>query len=70
MQAFDPEEFRRNGHCMVDFIADTMLKIQRRQLPVRSTMQPGYLKCCLPHPPPLPPTPSITPPSPLSQAAG
>ena len=69
MQAFDPEEFRRNGHCMVDFIADTMLKIQRRQLPVRSAMQPGYLKFA---PPPhhCPPTPSITPPSPLSQAAG
>ncbi len=44
MQAFDAEEFRRNGHAMIDFIADTMLKVQRRQLPVRSTMQPGYLK--------------------------
>jgi aromatic-L-amino-acid decarboxylase len=44
MQAFDAEEFRRNGHAMVDFIADNMIKIQRRQLPVRSAMQPGYLR--------------------------
>jgi glutamate/tyrosine decarboxylase-like PLP-dependent enzyme len=44
MQAFDAEEFRRNGHAMIDFIADNMIKIQRRQLPVRSSMQPGYLR--------------------------
>jgi aromatic-L-amino-acid decarboxylase len=44
MQAFDAEEFRRNGHAMIDFIADNMIKIQRRQLPVRSAMQPGYLR--------------------------
>jgi hypothetical protein len=44
MQAFDPEEFRRNGHAMIDFIADNMIKVQRRELPVRSAVQPGYLR--------------------------
>ncbi|XP_015068377.1 tyrosine decarboxylase 1-like [Solanum pennellii] len=42
----DPEEFRRQGHMMVDFLADYFHNIQN--YPVRSQVEPGYLKKILP----------------------
>lgn len=38
----DPEEFRRQGHIMVDFLADYFNDIEK--YPVRSQVEPGYLK--------------------------
>ncbi|CAN0887471.1 Tyrosine decarboxylase [Linum grandiflorum] len=42
----NPEEFRRQGHLLVDFIADYYTNIQ--QFPVLSQVQPGYLRQLLP----------------------
>ncbi|XP_055820142.1 phenylacetaldehyde synthase-like [Solanum dulcamara] len=42
----DPEEFRRQGHMMVDFLADYFQNIEK--YPVRSQVEPGYLKKILP----------------------
>lgn len=42
----DPEEFRRQGHMMVDFLADYFHNIQN--YPVRSQVEPGYLTKILP----------------------
>ncbi|XP_062096883.1 tyrosine decarboxylase-like [Humulus lupulus] len=42
----DPEEFRRQGHMMIDFIADYYKNIEK--YPVLSQVEPGYLKKRLP----------------------
>ncbi|PSS05768.1 Aromatic-L-amino-acid decarboxylase [Actinidia chinensis var. chinensis] len=42
----DPEEFRKQAHTMVDFIADYYKNIET--YPVLSQAQPGYLRACLP----------------------
>nr|AAG60665.1 tyrosine/dopa decarboxylase [Thalictrum flavum subsp. glaucum] len=38
----DPEEFRRQGHMMIDFLADYYRDIEK--YPVRSQVEPGYLR--------------------------
>ncbi|CAI5477078.1 unnamed protein product [Closterium sp. Yama58-4] len=45
-RALEAEEVRRQGHGMVDFIADYLQGIEDR--PVCSTVQPGYLRPLLP----------------------
>jgi aromatic-L-amino-acid decarboxylase len=45
-----PEEFRRQGHAMVDWIADYYSRVER--FPVLSRVQPGEIRAQLPkHPP-------------------
>jgi len=51
----DPEEFRRQGHMMVDFLADYFQNIEK--YPVRSQVEPGYLKKILPDSAPYKPEP-------------
>lgn len=43
---FDPEEFRKHAHRMVDFIADYHRDIEN--FPVQSQVEPGYLQKLLP----------------------
>lgn len=45
-----PEEFRRHGHQLVDWIADYRQRVER--LPVMSTVEPGAVKAKLPAQPP------------------
>lgn len=45
-----PEEFRRNGHDMVDWIADYYARIE--SLPVLSHAKPGEIRAALPKEPP------------------
>lgn len=46
----NPEEFRRNGHAMVDWIADYYSRIE--SYPVLSRVEPGQVRASLPaHPP-------------------
>ncbi|KAK1258180.1 Tyrosine/DOPA decarboxylase 2 [Acorus gramineus] len=54
----DPEEFRRQGHMVIDFLADYYKTIERH--PVRSQVEPGYLKKLLPDSAPLNPEPIET----------
>ncbi|XP_030972406.1 tyrosine decarboxylase 1-like [Quercus lobata] len=42
----DPQEFRRNGHLVIDFIADYYQNIEKYQ--VLSQVEPGYLRKLLP----------------------
>ncbi|XP_041028900.1 tyrosine decarboxylase-like [Juglans microcarpa x Juglans regia] len=42
----DPEEFRRQGHMIIDFLADYYLNIEK--YPVLSQVEPGYLRKLLP----------------------
>ncbi|KAJ7969031.1 Tyrosine decarboxylase [Quillaja saponaria] len=42
----DPEEFRRQGHMIIDFLADYYQNIET--FPVLSQVEPGYLQNCLP----------------------
>ncbi|KAF5472551.1 hypothetical protein F2P56_009262 [Juglans regia] len=42
----DPEEFRRQGHMIIDFLADYYLNIEK--YPVLSQVEPGYLRKRLP----------------------
>lgn len=51
----NPEEFRKQAHQMVDFIADYYTKIE--SFPVLPQVQPGYLRTRLPHSPPHRPEP-------------
>ena len=45
-----PEEFRRHGHAVVDWIADYQTRVER--LPVLSRSKPGEVRAMLPpHPP-------------------
>lgn len=47
----DPEEFRRQGHMIVDFLADYYNNIEK--YPVLSQVEPGYLRKLLPISAPL-----------------
>ena len=49
----DPEEFRRAGHQLIDWIADYRAHVA--DLPVRSRLQPGDVKSQLPAEPPVKP---------------
>ncbi|KAF4361269.1 hypothetical protein CsatB_027350 [Cannabis sativa] len=49
----DPEEFRRQGHMVIDFIADYYKNIEK--YPVLSQVEPGYLKKRLPTSAPMNP---------------
>ncbi|XP_052179835.1 tyrosine decarboxylase 1-like [Diospyros lotus] len=49
----DPEEFRKQGHMMIDFLADYYKNVEK--YPVRSQVQPGYLAERLPASPPFSP---------------
>ncbi|KAJ4758948.1 Tyrosine decarboxylase [Rhynchospora pubera] len=42
----DPEEFRRQGHMVIDFLADYYREVGK--YPVRSQVEPGYLHKCIP----------------------
>ena len=42
----DPEEFRRQGHMLIDFIADYYQNVESYK--VLSQVEPGYLKKLLP----------------------
>ncbi|RWR85833.1 hypothetical protein CKAN_01470700 [Cinnamomum micranthum f. kanehirae] len=46
LNPLDPEEFRKHGHMVIDFLADYYRDIEK--YPVRSQVEPGYLKKCLP----------------------
>ncbi|KAL3851512.1 hypothetical protein ACJIZ3_013394 [Penstemon smallii] len=42
IKPLDPEEFRRQGHLVIDFLADYYKNVEKH--PVRSQVEPGYLK--------------------------
>jgi aromatic-L-amino-acid/L-tryptophan decarboxylase len=50
-----PEEFRRLGHTLVDWIADYRANVER--LPVMSRVEPGAVRAALPAAPPRDPQP-------------
>jgi aromatic-L-amino-acid/L-tryptophan decarboxylase len=50
-----PEEFRRFGHQLVDWVAD--YRARMADLPVMSTVEPGALRAALPDAPPVHPEP-------------
>lgn len=50
-----PEEFRKHGHAVVDWIADYRARIESR--PVMSRAEPGQVKASLPRHPPEDPEP-------------
>ncbi|CDP11777.1 unnamed protein product [Coffea canephora] len=54
----DPEEFRKQAHLMVDFIADYYKNIEN--YPVLSQVEPGYLRTRLPETAPYLPEPFET----------
>ncbi|KAF3438320.1 hypothetical protein FNV43_RR21082 [Rhamnella rubrinervis] len=54
----DPQEFRRQAHMVVDFIADYYQDIEK--YPVRSQVEPGYLPKLLPKSSPTCPEPIET----------
>ncbi|KAI7727381.1 hypothetical protein M8C21_001359 [Ambrosia artemisiifolia] len=54
----DPEEFRRQAHLVVDFIADYYSNIEN--YPVCSQVEPGYLTKTMPQSAPLQPAPIET----------
>ncbi|KAK9088460.1 hypothetical protein Scep_027542 [Stephania cephalantha] len=54
----DPEEFRRQGHMIIDFLADYYRDVEK--YPVRSQVEPGYLKKLLPESAPNNPEPIET----------
>ncbi|KAK1420308.1 hypothetical protein QVD17_21806 [Tagetes erecta] len=58
MNPLDPEEFRKNGHMVIDFLADYYQSIQN--FPVRSQVKPGFLLETLPDSFPLHPEPLET----------
>ncbi|KAE9595772.1 hypothetical protein Lal_00030764 [Lupinus albus] len=51
----DPEEFKRQGYMMIDFLADYYSDVDK--YPVLSQVEPGYLKKLLPSTAPLGPEP-------------
>jgi aromatic-L-amino-acid decarboxylase len=51
----NPEEFRRIGHQLIDWIADYRTRVA--ELPVRSRLEPGVVRAQLPAAPPLQPEP-------------
>ncbi|XP_023881933.2 phenylacetaldehyde synthase [Quercus suber] len=54
----DPEEFRRQGHMIIDFLADYYRDVEK--YPVLSQVEPGYLRKCLPESTPNKPEPIET----------
>nr|POE82884.1 tyrosine/dopa decarboxylase 3 [Quercus suber] len=54
----DPEEFRRQGHMIIDFLADYYRDVEK--YPVLSQVEPGYLQKCLPKSTPHNPEPIET----------
>jgi aromatic-L-amino-acid decarboxylase len=50
-----PEEFRKHGHAVVDWIADYRAKVAER--PVMAQTAPGEIKARLPQSPPDQPEP-------------
>lgn len=48
----DVEEFRKNGHAMVDWMANYFTALKQGRYPVLSQVQPGYLRDALPTSPP------------------
>ncbi|HEY5906406.1 MAG TPA: pyridoxal-dependent decarboxylase, partial [Vicinamibacteria bacterium] len=50
-----PDEFRRLGHLVVDFVADYRARVAG--LPVMSTAEPGSVRASLPQAPPENPEP-------------
>ncbi len=46
----DPEEFRRFGHQVVDWVADYRARVAT--LPVMASVEPGSLRASLPQAPP------------------
>ena len=50
-----PEEFRRAGHELVDWIADYRERVVRAEFPVMARAAPGALRDALPKTPPLEP---------------
>ncbi|KAK0579677.1 hypothetical protein LWI29_029698 [Acer saccharum] len=54
----DSEEFRRQGHLIIDFIADYYKNVEK--YPVRSQVEPGYLHKRLPESAPYNPEPIET----------
>ncbi|XP_057949244.1 tyrosine decarboxylase-like [Malania oleifera] len=54
----DPQEFRRQGHMIIDFLADYYENIE--QYPVLSQVEPGYLRPRLPESAPSDPEPIET----------
>nr|QLI49059.1 tyrosine/DOPA decarboxylase [Gloriosa superba] len=55
LNPLDPEEFRRQGHMVIDFLADYYHNVG--DYPVRSQVEPGYLHKRLPSFPPDHPEP-------------
>ncbi|XP_010245171.1 PREDICTED: tyrosine/DOPA decarboxylase 2-like [Nelumbo nucifera] len=58
LNPLDPEEFRRQGHMIIDFLADYYRDIEK--YPVRSQVEPGYLRKRLPESAPYNPEPIET----------
>ncbi|KAK0580205.1 hypothetical protein LWI29_037968 [Acer saccharum] len=58
IKPLDSEEFRRQGHLIIDFIADYYKNSER--YPVRSQVEPGYLRKQLPESAPYNPEPIET----------
>ncbi|KAK2981136.1 hypothetical protein RJ640_024839 [Escallonia rubra] len=58
LNPLDHEEFRRQGHMVIDFLADYYQNIET--YPVRSQVEPGYLQERLPQSAPLNPEPIET----------
>jgi len=52
-----PEEFRRAGHAIVDWIAGYRERLAKGDLPVQSQVKPGEIIARLPHAPPEGPEP-------------
>jgi aromatic-L-amino-acid/L-tryptophan decarboxylase len=50
-----PDEFRRFGHLLIDWVAD--YRARMADLPVMSTVEPGALRAALPETPPTSPEP-------------
>ncbi|KAL2467211.1 Tyrosine decarboxylase 1 [Abeliophyllum distichum] len=55
IEPLDPEEFRRQGHMVIDFLADYYKNVEK--YPVRSQVQSGYLRERLPESAPHDPEP-------------
>nr|AOC38014.1 tyrosine decarboxylase [Rehmannia glutinosa] len=55
IKPLDPEEFRRQGHLVIDFLADYYKNVEK--YPVRSQVEPGYLKKRVPGSAPYDPEP-------------
>ena len=47
-----PEEFRRRGHQLIDWLADFRTRVYDGQYPALSTVSPGWLRSRLPQSPP------------------